>query len=231
MGVPQGSILGPVLYIIHVVDLPINFEECKVVGYADDTGMLLRSMFLVELCTLEKNVITKFMEWFSQQKLVMNPDKTALINFTNSRSNNQESMEIFMDDSVIEGVEAAKYLGLFIDKHLNWKAHVNYVCKKLSAGVFALRVLKDNVDSSTLRMEYFALFQSHLAYCIILWGNFSAGNITRVLTIQKNAIRVLTGLGSTDSCRVKFKELGILTVVGLYVFTILIYVKRNLNTL
>jgi hypothetical protein len=83
-------------------------------------------------------------------------------------------MEIFMDDTVIEGVEATKYLGLFIDKHLNWKAHVSYVCKKLSASIFALRMVKDNVDFSTLRMVYFALFQSHLAYCIILWENSSA---------------------------------------------------------
>jgi hypothetical protein len=79
IGVPQGSILGPVLNIIYVNDLPINFEKCKVVGYADDTGMLLRSMILGDLCILAKNVITICMEWFSQQKLIMNPDKTALI--------------------------------------------------------------------------------------------------------------------------------------------------------
>jgi hypothetical protein len=94
----------------------------------------------------------------------MNPDKTALIYFTNRCSNNQESMEILMDDIFIEGVEAAKYLALFIDKYLNWKTHVNYVCKKLSAGVFDLRELKDNLAFSTLRMVFFALFQSHLAY-------------------------------------------------------------------
>jgi hypothetical protein len=106
--------------------------------------MLLRSMLLGDLCMLAKNVITKCIKWFSQQKFVISPDKTALIYFTNSPSNNQESMEILVDDIFIEGAEAAKYLGLFIDKHLNWKTHVNYVCKKLSAGVFALRMLKDS---------------------------------------------------------------------------------------
>jgi hypothetical protein len=92
-------------------------------------------------------------------------------------------------------------------------------------------MIKVNVDFSTLPMLYFALFQSHLAYCIILWGNSSKGNIHRVLTIPKNAIRVITGICCTDSCHVKFKELGILIVLGLFVFTLLMYVKRNLATL
>jgi hypothetical protein len=67
LGVPHGPILGPDLYIIYGNGFPINFEECKVVGYADDPGMLLRSMLLGDLCMLAKNVITKCMEWFSQQ--------------------------------------------------------------------------------------------------------------------------------------------------------------------
>jgi hypothetical protein len=91
-----------------------------------------------------------------------------------------------------------------------------------------MRVLRNKIDFSTLRLVYFALFQSHICYGIVLWGNSSQCNIDRVLRLQKNAIKILAGLDNNESCKKYFMELDLLTVIGLYIFELLTFVKINM---
>jgi hypothetical protein len=161
----------------------------------------------------------------------MNDDKTAIVLFTNIHSRNQVKIDIELNNITLESVPATKYLGLYIDQNLNFKMHVNKLCNKLSSSVFALRTLRNMVDPKILLIVYYALFQSHLGYCIILWGNSSKGNISRVLIIKKKCTWVIAGLQYNESCRTPFKTQGILTVVCLYIYMILVYVKNNLNLL
>ena len=131
----------------------------------------------------------------------------------------------------IESEIYAKFLGLYIDPQLNWKVHVDKLCKKLSSSLFALRILRDKIDATTLSLVYFALFQSHLGYGVMLWGNSSQHYTVKVLRLQKKAIRITARLGYSESCKPFFKQMKLLTVIGLYIFQILTFVKSNMHNI
>jgi hypothetical protein len=113
--------------------------------------------------------------------LVMNNSKTSIVYFQNS---NTVTLDIDLEHStIISTSNSVKFLGLHLDENLNFKVHIDKLCKKLSAGLFALRTLKSRVHTSTLLVVFYALFQSHLTYGIILWGNCSDTSIVRVLRL------------------------------------------------
>jgi hypothetical protein len=225
-GVPQGSILGPILYILYVNDFANNLDNCDKTCYADDTNILLCNTDDNLLHEEAKEILKKCKEYFNANNLVMNDSKTTVVQFMN-KNNSKKLSHIKLKDAVLDVCDHVKFLGLFIDSNLNWKHHVDTLCKKLSSALFALRVLKNNVEISTLKMIYFALFQSHLSYGIILWGNSSQQNINRVLILQKKAVRVLFDLQHMETCRHAYKEMQILTVTGLYIYNILVYYKLH----
>ena len=229
LGVPQGSILGPLLYILYVNDFVPNFDEYHVTCYAhDDTNFIVNGNDLNVLSTNASNVLEKCNSWFSEQQLHMNENKTALILFQNCHALESISLNLNETDT-ITSENYTKFLGLYVDAQLNWKIHIDKLCNKLSRSLFALRVLKDKLDFSTLRLVYHALFQSHLSYGIMLWGNSSQQNTARVQRQQKKAIRIMARLGHNESCKPYFKQLGLMTVIGLYIYEILTFVRSNLN--
>ena len=158
----------------------------------------------------------------------MNPRKTNIINFDPSNVNS-ELMVIQFNSIQITPCENTKFLGLQIDSKLNWKAHVHNLSKKLNSSLFALRVLHTKIDAASIKQIYFAVFQSHLSYGILFWGNSSVSNVNRLLLIQKKVIRLLAGLSYRESCREAFVQLKIMTVVNLYLYVILLYVENNLE--
>ena len=120
-------------------------------------------------------------------------------------------------------------LGITLDKKLTWSSHVDNICARLSRVLYLLRHLKGLVPSTYLRSAYYAFFNSILLYGICLWGNSSS--VSRVLLLQKKAIRILTGSQFDAHCRPLFASEKILTVINLYIYIYiyhcLLHIKRN----
>lgn len=151
--------------------------------------------------------------WFYLNRLKLNEEKTQNLLCTLKNEPKEE--------------EAVKLLGFWIDPKLSWNQHITKVCVKLSRVLYLLRKLKLYITQRFLLTIYHALFQSHVAYGIVLWGHSSA---TRdVLLLQKRALRIITSAGIRDHCRPIFKELGVLTVFSLYVLNALTLLKENIN--
>ena len=198
--------------------------------YADDTSFIVpysESTCIQSATTL---VLEQSQEWFSSHKLIMNPSKTNIINFVSSNVH-ADPITIKLNDTEIISCDNTNFLGLQIDSKLNWKAHINNLCRKLNSSLFALRVLRYKIDVTSMKQIYFAVFQSHLSYGILFWGNSSVSNMNRVLLIQKKVIRLLAGLNYRESCRETFVQLKIMTVVNLYLFELLSYVTKNMDKL
>ena len=196
--------------------------------YADDTSFIIE--YEEETCIQSEAslILKQSCEWFSSHKLIMNPSKTSIINFVSSNVHT-EPIVVELNDIQIKSCENTNFLGLQIDSKLNWNTHINNLCKKLNSSLFALRVLRHKIDVPSMIQIYFAVFQSHLSYGILFWGNSSASNMNRLLLIQKKVIRLLAGLSYRESCRESFIQLKIMTVVNLYIFELLLYVNKNLN--
>lgn len=224
-GVPQGSILGPLLFIIYVNDLPYSINQfARPVLYADDTSILVTAKNLEDLHIKIDHIIHHITEWFAINGLTLNMEKTKIIKFCANYSQNNLLQNPPVNNTITE-VTNTKFLGLELDNNMNWKKHVLKILPKLSRACYAVRVMYPFSSLSTLKMIYYAYFHTRIQYGIIFWGNSTESK--KVFLAQKEVIRIMTGSGRRASCKSLFQELGILTIASQYILSLMEFLLQN----
>jgi exonuclease III len=208
IGVPQGSILGPLLFIIYINDIPNCFPEGKFDLFADDSNVSFSTHNINSLVESTERCNQLVSNWVTTNGLKLNEDKTAVIVFRNQKDIRQ----------VVQTDDSTKFLGVHIDEKLTFTVHFDYVAQKVKAGIYCLRNLRDYIPRSQLLEVYYALVQSHLTYCILCWGYSSNQNVDRLVKLQKWALRTICRKKSVDSCRSLFSELGIMTFPSIFIY-------------
>ncbi|KAG8292079.1 hypothetical protein J6590_108613 [Homalodisca vitripennis] len=217
-GVPQGSVLGPVLYILFTNDFPKLLElYCNCLMYADDTVLLLGRENTEQLEIDSFTAINMAIQYCHNNDLVLNEKKTKQLVLGRNR-------EVVTRIPELDEVSSTKYLGVTIDEDLSWTQHINLLCKKLSTGLYVLRRVRSISDTTTTKTAYYALFESHIRYGIAVWGGTTNTNLQRVFLKQKRAIRILGNLQPRETCRDTFKSLKILTVISIYILEVVTYI-------
>lgn len=223
-GVPQGSVLGPFLFLVYINDLPqcCKLEESLYL-FADDTAILYSAP---SFDILQRNIdqsLTELTTWFQQNGLRVNIPKTQTIKFGNYGDNpSQIQLESMENLSISESV---KFLGILIDRKLSWSQHIDQLTNKISSYVYLLRTLSTKVSQEDLISTYHGLVESSLRHGILVWGG--SVHSRDVLLMQKKCLRVIAGVKARATCRPLFRRFGILTATDLYVLTCAIFYKKH----
>ena len=225
-GVPQGSVLGPLLFLIYINDLPAKVELGHIVLFADDANLITSAKSCEELETMTFIELANIQQWFQENGLILNTSKTSYVLFRN-RNKPDIDPTVTMGGEVLERADSAMFLGIGVDEHLTWSSHVDRLCGKLSSTIFLLRNMKSYCDVALLTSLYHSLFVSVARYGVVNWGGGSAANMYRVLILQKRALRVIFGLKRRDSCREIFRANGLLTVPSMYILDAITFVLKN----
>lgn len=229
-GVPQGSILGPFLFILYLNDMPRSIDD-KMTLYADDSVVMIQSQTVT---TYEEKInedLAKIGEWLKSNNLILNADKTKFIQFHHYQAK-PPLLHIEYDGKKIEQISSTSFLGIIVDEHINWKQHCETLCSKINRYIY---VLKRIVRVSSLhagKLAYHGYVNSNLRYGLPLWGNST--QVQTVFVAQKKCIRALCSITDQSvSCRPLFRKLSILPLCCLYIYEMCVFIKKypNLFTL
>ena len=160
--VPQGSVLGPLLFLIFINDLKASVKNSTVHHFADDTNLLYTNKSLKTLSKKINYDLRGINDWLNANRISLNSDKTEYILFSHPNKAKTEEFVIKINGKRLHHSSYVKYLGVLIDEHLSFKHHINALCLKLRRANGMLAKIRHFVDGKTLKSLYFSLFNSHL---------------------------------------------------------------------
>ena len=190
-GVPQGSILGPLLFLIYINDLSSVSEACFSILFADDANMFITGHNVSEMCNQFNADLFRVQEWLHCNKLSLNVLKTHYMIFT-PRKRIYDDVSIIINNTKISRVYVTKILGVQIDSQLSWKMHIDYICKKISKCTVILLKARKVLGKSCLTTLYYTFAYPYSIYCNHVWGNTYQTNLDRLMIIQKKNWYVLS---------------------------------------
>ena len=229
-GVPQGSILGPLLFLIFINDISKCSNLFKCILYADDSTLssCISVNDLDESTKLLNNELNNVYKWLCANKITINKKKTQYMIF--SYNKNIMTTDIKIGKNIILETDYTKFLGLFLDNHLTFKYHINEISKKLSKSVGLLYKLNKFLPQKALKIIYSSLINPYITYGIEAWHGTYKNYTNKIFVLQKKAIRAVNSLEYNEHTNDYFKFNRILKLEDQYKLQLSNYTFKILNT-
>lgn len=227
---PQGTTLSPVFFNLFLNDL-LNLDlEGNIAAFADDTRLLNTGSNRKELYESANRDLQKIRNWFNDNQLTLNLQKTVYIEFAHRQNKLQIPNEPTYSLKDITQVQSHKYLGIVIDHKLKWTEHINILTKKIRRTIYKFLLLRDIMSIENMRTIYMALVQAHLNYGITAWGGAAQNTISKLKVAQKRIIKIIYQKGSRFPSDELFQMSQLQSIDNLYKLESLSHLHKHITT-
>ena len=228
-GVPQGSVLGPILFLIYINDIYRALTNCLIKLFADDTGIFTHDINFNKLLDSAKQKLIQLYDWCKCNKLTINSSKTCFIIF-HAKNKNAHREVTNLDTPLIriERVKSTRYLGVIFDENLTWNEHVQHVCKSLLKYFGIFNHIKSVMSTQTARQLYFAFIYSRISYGIEVYGKCANKLLSRLQVLQSKLLKLILRKNHMTATNELHRNLHLLKVEDIYKSKILCFVNQCL---
>ena len=225
-GVPQGSVLGPLLFLIYINDFSSCSDILDLHLFADDSNLFFTHKNLSQLELIVNNELSYVHTWLCANKLSLNIVKSSFVLFHPLQRKIEASINLYINYTSLNEKDNIKYLGIIIDSNLNWKKQVKSISTKMKRNIGILSKLRYYVHLDILISLYYSFIYPFLTYGLVVWGNTYLTNINPLLILQKRAVRTMTFCKFDEHSSPLFKQTNILKLFDLIKFQISIFMYK-----
>ena len=230
-GVPQGSILGPILFLIFINDLSSYVGSSKPFLFADDSTLISSGSDLYELSVSLKSDMTSVSRWTNHNKMSLNPGKTKIMKiYSQSKFPDLSPIIIEVNNNNVKEITSAILLGVTLDQHLKWDRQINTIYNIINSRLYLLKRIRSYLTFQSRIQLYYSLIYPHLLYCSTVWGNANNDLITCLLKLQKRAARLILEQSTEVPSIVLFRKLNWIPIFNLIKMRKILLVFNTLKT-